>query len=112
MPHPSDYEHTATAAIALRYAFQPAKRAFHLRFLQAEDAAYHGQAATAQTLYSQVAQQHPDMPYVQERLCEVCYLQGKFREALRHLRRLLKQLPDTDQPGAALSVLLGELYAR
>ena len=96
-------------AIALRYAFQPATRALHQRFLQAEDAAYRGQAATAQTLYSQVAQQHPDMPYVQERLCEVCYLQGKFREALGHLRRLLKQLPDTDQPGAALYVLLGEL---
>src|SRR5215470_10735549 len=33
--------------ILLRYAFQPAKRTLHLRFLQAEDAACHGQAATA-----------------------------------------------------------------
>jgi tetratricopeptide (TPR) repeat protein len=96
-------------SIALRYAFQPATRMLHQRFLQAEDAAYRGQIATAQRLYAQVAQQHPDMPYVQERLCEVCYVQGKFREALGHLRRLLKQLPDTDQPGAALHVLLGEL---
>ena len=79
---------------------------------QAEDAAYHGQAATAQALYTQVAQQEPGMPYVQERLCEVCYLQGKFREALRHLRRLLKQLPDPDQPGAELAVLLGELLCQ
>ena len=96
-------------SIALRYAFQPAIRALHQRFIQAEDAAYRGQAATAQTLYTQVAQQRPDMPYIQERLCEVCYMQGKFREALRHLRRLLAQLPDTDQPDAALYVLLGEL---
>jgi tetratricopeptide (TPR) repeat protein len=94
---------------ALRYAFQPADRALHLCFLQAEDAAYHSQAATAQALYTQVAQQDPDMPYIQERLCEVCYIQGKFREALRHLRRLIKQLPDPDQPGADLAVLLGEL---
>src|SRR5712691_4611056 len=98
--------------IILRYAFQPAKRALHQRFLQAEDAACHGQAATAQALYTQVAQQDPDMPYVQEWLCEVCYIQGKFREALRHLRRLLRQLPDPDQPGAALSVLLGELLCQ
>src|SRR5205823_4020073 len=66
----------------------------------------------AQELYTQVAQQDPDMPYVEERLCEVCYLQGKFREALRHLRRLLKQLPDPDQPGAELAVLLGELLCQ
>ena len=52
--------------IILRYAFQPAKRTLHLRFLQAEDAACHGQAATAQELYTQVAQQEPGMPYVQE----------------------------------------------
>ena len=96
----------------LRYAFQPATRALHLRFLQAEDAAYHGQAATAQALYTQVAQQEPDMPYVQERLCEVYYMQGKFREALRHLRRLLKQLPDPDQPGAELACSSVSCYAR
>jgi tetratricopeptide (TPR) repeat protein len=96
-------------SMTLRYAFQPATRALHQRFLQAEDAAYRGQMAAAHTLYAQVAQQCPDMPYVQERLCEVCYTQGKFREALRHLRRLLKQFPDTDQPGGALYVLLGEL---
>jgi tetratricopeptide (TPR) repeat protein len=96
-------------SIALRYAFQPATRALHQRLIQAEDAAYRGHAATAQTLYTQVAQQCPDMPYVQERLCEVYYMQGNFREALRHLQRLLKQLPDTDQPGVALYVLLGEL---
>src|SRR5262245_37467624 len=57
--------------ILLRYAFQPAKRTLHLRFLQAEDAACHGQAATAQALYTHVAQQDPNIPYVQERLCEV-----------------------------------------
>jgi len=96
----------------LRYVLQPAKRTVHLRFLQAEDAACHGQVATAQALYTQVAQQAPDMPYVQERLCEVCYTQGKFREALCHLRRLLKQLPDPDQPGAELAVLLGELLCQ
>ena len=62
-----------------------------------------GQAATAQALYTQVAQQNPDMPYIQARLCEVCYAQGKFREALRHLRHLLKQLPDPDQPSAEQS---------
>jgi predicted Zn-dependent protease len=84
----------------------------HLCFLQAEDAAYHSQAATAQALYTQVAQQAPNMPYIQERLCEVCYIQGKFCEALHHLRRLLKQLPDPDQPGAELSVLLGELLCQ
>jgi tetratricopeptide (TPR) repeat protein len=98
--------------ITLRYTFQPAKQTLHQRFLQAEDAAYHGQAATAQALYTQVAQQDPDMPYIQERLCEVCYMQGKFREALRYLRRLLKQLPDPDQPGAELTVLLGELLCQ
>jgi tetratricopeptide (TPR) repeat protein len=99
-------------SIALQYAFRPATRTLHQRFLQAEDAAYRGQAAIAQMLYTQVAQQNPDMPYVQERLCEVCYMQGKFREALRHLRRLLKQLPDTDQAGAELYVLLGELFCQ
>jgi tetratricopeptide (TPR) repeat protein len=96
----------------LRYAFQPTNRALHLCFLQAEDAAYQSQAATAQALYTQVAQQAPDMPYIQERLCEVCYIQGKFCEALRHLRRFLKQLPDPDQPGAERSVLLGELLCQ
>jgi tetratricopeptide (TPR) repeat protein len=96
----------------LRYAFQPTNRALHLCFLQAEDAAYHSQAATAQALYTQVAQQAPDMPYIQERLCEMCYIQGKFREALHHLRRLIKQLPDPDQPGAELAVLLGELLCQ
>jgi Flp pilus assembly protein TadD len=98
--------------MTLRYAFQPANRALHLCFLQAEDAAYHNQAATAQALYMQVAQQAPDMPYIQERLCEMCYIQGKFREALRHLRRLIKQFPDPDQPGAELAVLLGELLCQ
>ena len=111
VPHPRDLS-IQRLCIILRYAFQPAKRTLHLRFLQAEDAAYHGQAATAQALYTQVAQQEPDMPYVQERLCEVCYIQGKFREALRHLRHLLKQLPDPDQPGTELAVLLGELLCQ
>jgi tetratricopeptide (TPR) repeat protein len=96
----------------LRYAFRPAKRTLHLRFLQAEGAAYDGQAATAQALYTQVAQQDPDMPYIQERLCEVYYIQGKFREALRHLRCLLKQCPDPRQPGDELAVLLGELLCQ
>jgi len=96
----------------LRYAFQPAKRTLHLRFLQAEDAVCRGQAATAQALYTQVVQQAPDMPYVQERLCEVCYTQGKFRDALRHLQHLLKQLPEPDQPAAELAVLLGELLCQ
>src|SRR5262249_19876935 len=40
---------------ALCYAFRPARRAIHLRFLQAEHAAYRGQAATAQALYAKVA---------------------------------------------------------
>jgi len=84
----------------------------HLRFLQAEDAASRGQAATAQALYTRVAQQNPDMPDIQARLCEVCYAQGKFREALRHLRHLLKQLPDTDQPSAEQSLFLGELLCQ
>ena len=98
--------------IILRYAFQPAKRTLYLRFLQAEDAACHGQAADAQALYTHVAHQDPGMPYVQERLCEVCYVQGKFCEALRHLRHFLKQLPDPDQPGAELTVLFGELLCQ
>jgi tetratricopeptide (TPR) repeat protein len=98
--------------ILLRYAFQPAERTLHLRFLQAEDAACHGQAATAQALYTQVAQQDPSRPCVQERLCEMCYTQGKFREALHHLQCFLKQLPDADQPGAELAVLLGELLCQ
>jgi tetratricopeptide (TPR) repeat protein len=97
---------------ALRYAFHPASRAMHLRFLQAEDAASRGQAATAQALYTQVAQQNPDMPDIQARLCEVCYAQGKFREALRHLRHLLKQSPDTGQPSAEQSLFLGELLCQ
>ena len=97
---------------ALRYAFRPARRAIHLDFLQAEHAAYCGQAATAQALYTKVAQQDPQMPYVQAQLCEVCYAQGKFREALQHLRRFLKQLPDPDQPSADLAILLGELLCQ
>ena len=52
------------------------------------------------------------MLYVQERLCEMCYIQGKFRKALRHLQCLLKQLPDPDQPDAELTVLLGELLCQ
>jgi tetratricopeptide (TPR) repeat protein len=98
--------------ILLQYAFQPAKRTLHLRFLQAEDAAYRGQAATAQSLYTQVAQQDAEMLYVQERLCEMCYIQGKFREALRHLQCFLKQLPDPDQPDAELAVLHAELLCQ
>src|SRR6266581_2542305 len=97
---------------ALRYAFRPARRAIHLDFLQAEHAAYRGQAATAQALYTKVAQQDPQMHYVQAQLCEVCYAQGKFREALQHLRRFLKQLPDHDQPSADLAILLGELLCQ
>ena len=104
--------HIQRLCIILRYACQPAKRRLHLRFLQAEDAVYRGQAATAQALYTQVMQQAPDMPYVQERLCEVCYTQGKFREALRHLQRLIKQLPEPDQLGTELAVLLGELLCQ
>ncbi len=97
---------------ALRYAFRPARRTLHLRFLQAENAAYRGQAATAQTLYAKVAQQEPQRPVIQARLCEVCYAQGKFREALQHLRRFLRQLPNPDQPGTELSILLGELLCQ
>jgi len=104
--------HIQRLCIILRYACQPAKRRLHLRFLQAEDAICRGQAATAQALYTQVMQQAPDMSYVQERLCEVCYTQGKFREALRHLQRLLKQLPEPDQLAAELAVLLGELLCQ
>src|SRR5262249_20513612 len=94
---------------ALRYAFQPTRRTIHLQFLQAEHAAYRGQAATAQTLYTKVVQQDPRLLDIQARLCEVCYAQGKFREALQHLRRFLKQLPDPDHPSADVSILLGEL---
>jgi Tfp pilus assembly protein PilF len=39
-------------------------------------------------------------------------MQGKFREALHHLRHLLKQLPDPDHPGAEISVFLGELLCQ
>jgi tetratricopeptide (TPR) repeat protein len=97
---------------ALRYAFRPARRAIYLALLQAENAAYRGQAATAHALYATVAQQNPHMPYVQAQLCEVCYAQGKFREALQHLRRFLKQLPDSEPPSAALSTVLGELLCQ
>lgn len=97
---------------ALRYAFRPARRAIHLALLQADHAAYRGQAATAHALYARVAQQEPHMPYVQAQLCEVCYTQGKFREALQHLRRFLKQLPDADPPSAELSTVLGELLCQ
>jgi predicted Zn-dependent protease len=97
---------------ALRYAFRPARRAIHLALLQAEHAAYRGQAATAHALYAKVARQEPHMPYVQAQLCEVCYTQGKFREALQHLRRFLKQLPDPDQPSAESAILLGELLCQ
>src|SRR5207248_2574107 len=96
----------------LHYAFRPARRAIHLQFLQAEHAAYRGQAATAQELYTKVAQQDPQIPDMPARLCEVCYAQGKFREALQHLRRFLKQLPNPDQPSAELAILLGELLCQ
>jgi len=97
---------------ALRYAFQPARRAIQLDFLQAEHAAYHGQAATAQILYTKVARQDPQMLDIQARLCEICYTQEKFGEALQHLRRFLKQLPDPNQVGADLSILHGELLCQ
>ena len=97
---------------ALRYAFRPARRAIHLRFLQADHAAYRGQAATAQALYTTVAQQDPQLPDIQARLCEVCYDQGKFREALQHLQRFLKQLPDAAPPSADLAILYGELLCQ
>lgn len=97
---------------ALRYAGQPASRALHLRLLQAEAAAARGQAASAHALYTAVVQQAPETPYVRERLYEVSYAQGKFREALQHLRRVLRQLPDPDHPGAEYCVLLGELLCQ
>lgn len=97
---------------AMRYACRPARRAIPLALLQAENAAYRGQAATAQALYAKIVQQDPQMPDIQARLCEVCYAQGKFREALQHLRRFLKQLPDSDPPSAALSTVLGELLCQ
>ena len=103
---------TRRLCTALRYAFQPARRAIHLRFLRAEHAAYRGQPATAQALYTTVAQQDPQMPDVEARLCEVCYAQGKFREALRHLQRFLKQLPDAAPPSTETAILHGELLCQ
>ncbi len=94
----------------IRYATQPKPRALHLRLLQAEDAAYSGQAATAQTLYTEIAQHAPELPGLDERLCEVYYAQGKFREALRYFQRLRQTLPDPEQPGAEMALFLGELY--
>jgi tetratricopeptide (TPR) repeat protein len=101
-----------TLCAMLRFAFQPTRRALQLRLLQAEEAASRGQAADAQALYTAVVQQEPELPYVQERLCEVYYAQGKFREALHHLRRVLRQRPDPEQAGAEHCVLLGELLCQ
>jgi tetratricopeptide (TPR) repeat protein len=94
----------------LRYAMQSEQRALHLRLLQAENAAYHGQAAAAQTLYTQIARQYPELPGLDEHLCEAYYAQGKFHDALRHVERLRKTLPDPEQPPTEMRLFLGELY--
>lgn len=96
----------------LRYAFQPTRRALQRRLLQAEAAAARGQPATAQALYTAVMQQAPALPFMQERLCEVCYAQGKFREALQHLRRILPARSESHPLSAEHCVLLGELLCQ
>lgn len=93
----------------LRYATQPAARGLHLLRLRAERAAHRGQAALAQTLYTTLARQSPELPGLDERMCEAYYGQGKFREALQHLQRLRQTLPEPDQPDTVMALWLGEL---
>jgi|GEM_PF-3092058 len=96
----------------VRYVGQPSQRQFQLRVLQAEAAAYRGEPARAQALYTQVAKQAPDIPLLQERLREVCYAQGKFAEALRHWRRALAQEPEAPPVSGEAALVFGELLCQ
>lgn len=93
----------------LRYVASPDERHLQGQLLRAERAAYRGQAALAQTLYTAVARQHPEVPGLDEHLCEAYYAQGKFPEALKHLQRLRQDLPDPEQPDTIMALWLGEL---
>lgn len=93
----------------LRYLGRAEQCARQLRLLQAEKALYLGQAATAEALYTACVTAMPAPSFLLERLCELCYMQGKFPAALQHLRRALKQLPPEEPPSAWQYLLLGEL---
>lgn len=97
-------------SIMVRCLGRPARRATELRLMRAERALYLNQVELAEALYRPLAAQTPIQSLVLERLCELCYLQAKFPEALRYARRVLAQLPADVPPSAWQAFLLGELW--
>jgi len=95
--------------LRLRYAAQPAEHARRLLQAAADEAYYLGDTATAQTSYTQLLQQDPELSAVRERLCEVAYEQGDFAPALQALQQHLAQQASPDGPSAWEAGLLGEL---
>jgi tetratricopeptide (TPR) repeat protein len=98
--------------LRLRYAGQPARRAVRLLHTAAEEAYYLGDLPAAQTQYTRLLQQAPEMPAVLQRLCEVCYEQGEFQLALRYLQQYLAESPPGSRLDAWHTFFLGELLVQ
>ena len=93
-------------ALHLRYLGQPATKTHRLRLVDAAEAYYLGDVATARRWYAQLLQDMPEHPLVRQRLYEVCYEQGDFHAAFDYLYSLAKD--DTELP-AWLAGVMGEL---
>jgi tetratricopeptide (TPR) repeat protein len=94
-------------ALHLCYLGQSAARTRRLRRVDAAEAYYLGDTATARQRYTQLLHDMPEHPLVRQRLCEVCYEQGDFRAAFDYLHPLVED--DTQHP-AGLAAVMGELF--
>ena len=93
-------------ALHLRYLGRPAIKTPQLLQVDAAEAYYLGDVATARRRYAQLLQDMPEHHLVQQRLYEVCYEQGDFRAAFDYLHALVRD--DTERP-AWLAGVMGEL---
>jgi predicted Zn-dependent protease len=94
-------------ALHLRYLGRPAAQAHQLRLVNAAEAYYLGEVATARWWYTQLLQDMPEHHLVRQRLAEVCYEQGDFRAAFDYLSPLVK---DDTELTAWLAGVMGELF--
>ena len=93
-------------AIHLRSLGRPAAKTHQLRQVDAAEAYYLGDVATARRRYTQLLQDMPEHYLVRQRLYEVCYEQGDFHAAFDYLYPLVK---DDAERTAWLAGIVGEL---
>jgi tetratricopeptide (TPR) repeat protein len=93
-------------ALHLRYLGQPATKTHQLRQVDAAEAYYLGDAATARQRYARLLSDMPEHDLARQRLYEVCYEQGDFHAAFDYLHPLVK---DDTQRTAGLAAVMGEL---